>query len=40
MEMGYKNPMLLLQPLGGFTKEDDAPLPVRMEQHSKVFLFI
>jgi hypothetical protein len=30
----------LLQPLGGFTKEDDVPLPVRMEQHSKVFLFI
>ncbi|KAL6885492.1 hypothetical protein ACP4OV_010271 [Aristida adscensionis] len=36
LEMGYKNPVLLLHPLGGFTKADDVPLPVRMEQHSKV----
>ncbi|CAL5033941.1 unnamed protein product [Urochloa decumbens] len=36
LEMGYKNPILLLHPLGGFTKADDVPLPVRMEQHSKV----
>lgn len=36
LEMGYKNPILLLHPLGGFIKEDDVPLDVRMEQHSKV----
>jgi len=38
LEMGYKNPILLLHPLGGFTKADDVPLPVRMEQHSKVYI--
>ncbi|KAJ9181676.1 hypothetical protein P3X46_009780 [Hevea brasiliensis] len=36
LEMGYKNPILLLHPLGGFKKADDVPLDVRMEQHSKV----
>ncbi|CAL9075530.1 unnamed protein product [Musa acuminata var. zebrina] len=36
LDMGYKNPILLLHPLGGFTKADDVPLSVRMEQHSKV----
>ncbi|EXC00967.1 ATP sulfurylase 2 [Morus notabilis] len=36
LEMGYKNPILLLHPLGGFTKADDVPLDVRMDQHSKV----
>ena len=33
---GYKNPVLLLHPLGGFTKDDDVPLPTRMEQHKAV----
>ncbi|KAJ9538326.1 hypothetical protein OSB04_031059 [Centaurea solstitialis] len=36
LEMGYKNPVLLLHPLGGFTKADDVPLAWRMKQHQKV----
>ena len=28
--------VLLLHPLGGFTKDDDVPLPVRMAQHKEV----
>lgn len=36
LEKGYKKPVLLLHPLGGWTKEDDVPLPVRMEQHQAV----
>uniref|UniRef100_A0A7E4VYI6 APS kinase n=1 Tax=Panagrellus redivivus TaxID=6233 RepID=A0A7E4VYI6_PANRE len=32
----YKNPMLLLHPLGGWTKDDDVPLPTRIEQHKAV----
>ncbi|KAL2951201.1 hypothetical protein AAZX31_19G034000 [Glycine max] len=36
LEIGFKNPILLLHPLGGFVKADDVPLDVRMEQHSKV----
>ncbi|KAL5211130.1 hypothetical protein ABZP36_006753 [Zizania latifolia] len=36
LEMGYKNPVLLLHPLGGFTKADDVPLSWRMKQHEKV----
>lgn len=39
LEMGYNNPILLLHPLGGYTKSDDVPLDVRMEQHSKVICF-
>eukprot|EP00088_Acartia_fossae_P007768 TRINITY_DN13642_c0_g1_i2.p1 TRINITY_DN13642_c0_g1~~TRINITY_DN13642_c0_g1_i2.p1 ORF type:complete len:650 (-),score=152.78 TRINITY_DN13642_c0_g1_i2:219-2114(-) len=33
---GYKKPVLLLHPLGGWTKDDDVPLPVRMKQHQAV----
>lgn len=36
LEMGYKNPVLLLHPLGGYTKADDVPLWWRMKQHEKV----
>lgn len=36
MERGYANPVLLLHPLGGFTKNDDVPLNVRIEQHHAV----
>ncbi|RVX22341.1 ATP sulfurylase 1, chloroplastic [Vitis vinifera] len=36
LEMGYKNPVLLLHPLGGYTKADDVPLGWRMKQHEKV----
>ncbi|MQL80064.1 hypothetical protein Taro_012528 [Colocasia esculenta] len=36
LEMGYKNPVLLLHPLGGYTKADDVPLRWRMKQHEKV----
>lgn len=32
----YKNPMLLLHPLGGWTKDDDVPLKVRIDQHKAV----
>jgi len=36
IERGYKKPVLLLHPLGGWTKEDDVPLAVRMRQHKAV----
>nr|XP_026695321.1 ATP sulfurylase/APS kinase isoform X4 [Ciona intestinalis] len=36
VERGFKNPVLLLHPLGGWTKSDDVPLDVRMKQHSAV----
>lgn len=36
LEMGYSNPILLLHPLGGYTKADDVPLSWRMKQHEKV----
>ncbi|KAF5287306.1 hypothetical protein FQR65_LT02179 [Abscondita terminalis] len=35
-EMGYKRPVLLLHPLGGWTKDDDVPLATRMLQHQAV----
>ncbi len=33
---GYKNPVLWLSPLGGWTKADDVPLDVRVKQHVAV----
>mmetsp|Transcript_7057 Transcript_7057/g.5304 ORF Transcript_7057/g.5304 Transcript_7057/m.5304 type:complete len:347 (-) Transcript_7057:51-1091(-) len=33
LKKGYKNPILLLHPLGGWTKDDDVPLDTRMKQH-------
>jgi len=33
---GFKKPVLLLHPLGGWTKSDDVPLAVRMRQHHAV----
>jgi 3'-phosphoadenosine 5'-phosphosulfate synthase len=33
---GSKKPVLLLHPLGGWTKDDDVPLPVRIKQHLAV----
>lgn len=35
-KQGYKNPMLWLSPLGGWTKFDDVPLDVRVSQHEAV----
>lgn len=36
LDRGYHNPVLLLHPLGGFTKDDDVPLKIRMAQHHAV----
>ncbi|KAF9587399.1 hypothetical protein IFM89_002039, partial [Coptis chinensis] len=36
LKMGYKNPIFLLHPLGGYTKADDVPLDWQMRQHEKV----
>ncbi|XP_020801843.1 bifunctional 3'-phosphoadenosine 5'-phosphosulfate synthase isoform X1 [Drosophila serrata] len=36
LERGFKQPVLLLHPLGGWTKDDDVPLDVRMKQHQAV----
>lgn len=35
-ERGYDKPVLLLHPLGGWTKDDDVPLDVRMKQHHAI----
>ncbi|CAH1961826.1 unnamed protein product [Acanthoscelides obtectus] len=35
-DRGYRKPILLLHPLGGWIKEDDVPLPVRIQQHEAV----
>eukprot|EP00794_Sanderia_malayensis_P016925 gene16925-18632_t len=36
LERGYKKPVLLLHPLGGWTKDDDVPLDMRIKQHLAV----
>uniref|UniRef100_A0A8C7NQ42 3'-phosphoadenosine 5'-phosphosulfate synthase 2a n=1 Tax=Oncorhynchus mykiss TaxID=8022 RepID=A0A8C7NQ42_ONCMY len=36
LERGHKRPVLLLHPLGGWTKDDDVPLDWRMKQHAAV----
>ena len=36
LSKGFKNPVLLLHPLGGWTKADDVPLAVRIHQHHAV----
>jgi len=36
MAKGYKNPVLWLSPLGGWTKASDVPLDVRVKQHHEV----
>ncbi|XP_076830822.1 bifunctional 3'-phosphoadenosine 5'-phosphosulfate synthase 1 [Brachyhypopomus gauderio] len=36
VERGYRRPVLLLHPLGGWTKDDDVPLAWRMRQHAAV----
>jgi 3'-phosphoadenosine 5'-phosphosulfate synthase len=33
IKQGFKNPILLLHPLGGWCKDDDVPLADRMAQH-------
>lgn len=33
---GYQRPVLLLHPLGGWTKDDDVPLSIRIAQHQAV----
>lgn len=35
-ERGFKKPVLLLHPLGGWTKDDDVPLKIRIRQHEAV----
>ncbi|XP_071829094.1 bifunctional 3'-phosphoadenosine 5'-phosphosulfate synthase-like isoform X2 [Apostichopus japonicus] len=35
-ERGFKKPVLLLHPLGGWTKADDVPLATRMRQHEAI----
>ncbi|XP_050517437.1 bifunctional 3'-phosphoadenosine 5'-phosphosulfate synthase-like isoform X1 [Diabrotica virgifera virgifera] len=35
-DRGYKKPVLLLNPLGGWTKDDDVPLNIRIQQHKAV----
>eukprot|EP00469_Lotharella_globosa_P002160 CAMPEP_0167796376 /NCGR_PEP_ID=MMETSP0111_2-20121227/15002_1 /TAXON_ID=91324 /ORGANISM="Lotharella globosa, Strain CCCM811" /LENGTH=958 /DNA_ID=CAMNT_0007690239 /DNA_START=302 /DNA_END=3175 /DNA_ORIENTATION=+ len=35
-KMGFKKPLLWLTPLGGWTKSDDMPLDVRINQHKVI----
>lgn len=35
-EQKYKKPVLLLHPLGGWTKDDDVPLHIRIKQHKAI----
>ncbi|KAB0792413.1 lantern combined adenylyl-sulfate kinase and sulfate adenylyltransferase enzyme [Photinus pyralis] len=35
-DRGYKRPVLLLHPLGGWTKDDDVPLATRILQHQAI----
>lgn len=35
-DRGYRKPVLLLHPLGGWTKDDDVPLQTRIKQHQAV----
>lgn len=37
LDRGYKNPVLLLHPLGGWSKDDDIPLSIRI-RHLQVLL--
>ena len=36
VERGYRKPVLLLHPLGGWTKDDDVPLDWRIKQHRAI----
>ncbi|OAF68406.1 hypothetical protein A3Q56_03881 [Intoshia linei] len=36
IRLGFKKPVLLLHPLGGWTKQDDVPLEWRLKQHKKL----
>ena len=36
LKRGFNNPILWLSPLGGWTKSDDVPLDVRVNQHEAV----
>jgi len=36
IKKGYSKPVLWLSPLGGWTKDDDVPLDVRVRQHEQV----
>ncbi|XWS44757.1 hypothetical protein CRYUN_Cryun15aG0075000 [Craigia yunnanensis] len=40
LNRGYKNPILLVHPLGGYTKADDVPISWRMKQHEKALAAI